>query len=179
MATKTNTDRLLSEGPAEPSAVPPNPLFDPAQWLAGVKPIERTIRLYQRLDLMGDRDEAAAARQDLRMADPADATGEQAALTELIRDLTNEMNASALKLRLRGFTRSKAQEVIGQAEQRGLKGDDANYYWLAAHIIEPEGIDWVWVKALDDALPVQFMQIVTAVEQIANSVPDVEATVPF
>lgn len=179
MTTNANTDRLLSEGPTKAPGSADNPLFDPLEWLKGTKPIERTIRLYQRLDLMADRDEAAGRRQDLRLADPTDTTGEQAALTEVIRDLTNQMNTTALRLRLRGFTRSKAHEIIGRAEQKGLKGDDANYHWVAAHIIEPEGIDWTWAKALDDALPVQFMQIVTAVEQIANATPDVEATVPF
>lgn len=178
MTAKANKDRLLSEGSAEPAA-PENPLFDPMQWLAGAKPIERTIRLRQRLDLMADRDEAADARQDLRMADPTDSSGEQAALTELIRDLTNKMNATTLMLRLQGFTRSKAREIVEKAQQLGLTDDDANYYWVAAHIVEPEGITWEWAKALDDALPVQFMQLLNAVEQISNAVPDVEATVPF
>lgn len=173
-APAAKRDRLMSEGLPKGGSV-----FDPDLWLAGVKPIERTLRLYQRLDLLADRDEAAAARQELRLSDPADSTGEQAALTEKIRGLTSEINGSALQLRLRGFTRSRAQEIIREAESLHLKDDDAQYFWIAAHVAEPQGITWEWMKAVDDALPVQMLQIVTAVEQISNSIPDVEATLPL
>lgn len=185
------TDRLMSEGAEKASPgeafmngavpdAPENPLFDPMAWLAGAKPIERTVRLVARLDLMADRDRAAIERDEARLVDPVDSSGQIAALTERIQVLTDEMVASTISLRLRGLTSSKAKEVVEAGERAGIKEPEGFVaWWITAHIVEPAGLTFEWVKQVQEKLPVQYHDLETAVTQINNVSPDVVATVPL
>lgn len=150
--------------------------FNLEQWVAGVRPIRRTVIMYSRLDLMGERDELGAALEDARAVGDNDAIGR---LHEQIDELTEEILASRMFVTLEGVTSSRFKEIVAEAKDLGLDSTDVFLYQIAAQIVEPKGLDWETFKRLDDMLPTQTSKVAQAWTAINNEVPQVGVTAPF
>lgn len=179
--------RLMSElAPKKPGAKEAAPAllseprsgFNLLEWVQGVRPIRRVVTLYQRLDLLADRDMLGSQLQDARLAGDEDlAEG----LRTQIRALTDKVKESAVNVTLAGVTTSRYQEILDEAKAAPevVTAEDVVAYQIAAQIVEPEGFTYEVVKMLDEQMPVQMGKVGTAWAQINTTTPDVEATIPF
>lgn len=150
-------------------------LFD---WVAGIRQIRRAIPIYQRLDLLADRDLLGQELQDARIIGD---DGRVETLKREIRSLTDQIKNTSLNFVLEGVTQSKFQEILEEARQDPLVRDenDQTMYQLWRQIVEPEGLTFEMFKQIDEALPTQTGKLGTAWAQINTVTPDLEATLPF
>ena len=179
MNSTSNSDDLDSRtlaGGSDDDTVVQVEGFNLEQWVAGVRPIRRTVTLYSRLDLMGERDELGAALEDARAAGDNDAIG---ALHEQIDELTEQILGSRMFVTIEGVTASRFKEIVAEAKDLGLDSTDVFLYQIAAQIVEPKGLDWETFKRLDDMLPTQTSKVAQAWTAINNEVPQVGVTAPF
>lgn len=168
-ATETKEERPLMSEPGK---------FDMALWASGVKPIKRSVTLYQRLDLMAERDELGGELQLARAQ--GDETKADAILTR-IDQLTVEMEQTSILVTLQGITPSKFSEVLKEAETKSyIKEADEVQLWIVANqVVEPEGITYEVLKDLNELMPAQIQRLCETVNQINSIVPHVRATAPF
>ena len=180
-----NDRRLMSEATPKKATKEGSPLlseprkgFNLLEWAQGVRPIKRAVPLYQRLDLLAERDILGAELKDAQLAGDADAVTD---LSMRIRALTDEIKGTSVTVILTGVTASRYSEIIdeGKARTDVVTAEDLVAYQIAAQIVEPEGFDYETLKVLDDLMPVQMAKIGTAWTQINQTTPDVEATIPF
>lgn len=152
--------------------------FSILAWAQGIRPIKRVVTLYQRLDLLADRDLAGIELRDAQLAGDEERTEE---LRVRVRELTDQIKASAVNVVLQGVTQSRFQEILEEAQRDKtvVTPADVMLYQMAAQIVEPAGLDWQTLKVIDDQMPVQAQKIGTAWHQINTVAPDVEASIPF
>lgn len=151
--------------------------FSMDEWLQGVRPIKRTVTLYQRLDMLATRDELAAELDLVKYTDE----GAARKIRGQIREVTDEIMASRMFLTLQGLTITRFREVLDEIEARDY-GDNpalAMFDQWASQVAEPAGITGEWLQQFNEGSPIQAHKIQTALNQINNAVPDVEATVPL
>ena len=151
--------------------------FNMDEWLQGVRPIKRTVTLYQRLDILAKRDELAAELDFVRYTDDVAAQD----LRAQIREVTDEIMSSRMFLTLQGLTTTRYRALLKELEAKdyGENPELVVFDQWAAQVAEPEGITGEWLQGFDTMSPVQSAKIQTALNQINNTVPDVEATVPL
>lgn len=152
--------------------------FNILAWAQGIRPIKRVVTLYQRLDLLADRDLAGSELRDAQLAGDEERAEE---LRAQVRELTDQIKASAVNIVLQGVTQSRFQEILEEAQRNKtvVTPADVLLYQMAAQIVEPAGLDWQTLKVIDDQMPVQAAKIGTAWHQINTAAPDVEASIPF
>lgn len=178
-AADSAVDVNIPEGEEEAAhtGVASTPVFDFASWLRGVKPIKRTVVLYQRLDLLSDRDVLAAELDQVKYVDQKQAE----ALREQIQEITEQILNTRMLVTVQAVTTTRYRELLAEINKRDYKGNDerAVFDLMAAQVVEPEGITGAWLQQFDQVAPVQCAKIATAIEQINSTVPDVRATVPL
>lgn len=170
--------------PVEMEASVPNPETEGAAftdtssffaWAKGVQQITRSVPIYQRLDLLGVRDNLGIELEDARAREDA---VEASRLLGEIQELTDQIIETRMTVVLQGVTQSRFREIEAEAKREHRDENDRLLYRIAAQIVEPTDMDFEALKMLDDILPLESTKIGTAWAQIVNASPDVLATAP-
>lgn len=150
--------------------------FDLQAWLAGARPSRRATTVYARPDLLASID---VLSERVLIARAANDTGEVAALIAQIRDLRDELTASALDIVVEASserTRAQLREALGISPD-GAPTDEQTIAYLAAHIVEPAGFDAATLAVFNEVSPQQVLKIAQAVKVANDTAPAVPA--PF
>ncbi len=173
-------------------AGPLNPAtFNIAEWVAGLRPALRAVKLYQRPDLMQDVDRL---RAELRVAE-AIPHGDRAlgddrppsVVEQELFDVAQRFEASAAWFVVRGLSDTARDVAVEQAKAVHLAasgkptadaGEPSDLlvtrHTLAAAITEPAGVTPAVLEAIEEASPAQIKLLLTAYGMVANQAPRVD-----
>lgn len=176
------SDRLLSEG-ADRKKGPVveqtmgESVFNLSDWIDGRGQATRSVRVYGALELFGEREALGHELEAARAAKDADAVAD---LKARIDELTVRMQDDVMDFKLRGVTRSKQQEIQDAVEE--LETEDAEtiaMFLLSHYIVEPAGVTAEQLLGLAEWDFVQANNLVVAMNQLNQSVPNIGASRPF
>lgn len=154
--------------------VPTDPkAFDLGAWISGLRPTLRSCTLYARTDLLAEID---ALKSSYDLATDSDVRTEIAREADVLR---TEVLDSAVTVTVRAHGETANDEI-----RSGLglsKGDTPNLRqnlgFIAAHVVEPEGLDVDALEAIYRASPLQVDKLARIVLNTDRTAPEVPA--PF
>lgn len=155
--THTNPDETIT-----PEA------FDLAAWIAGVTPVQRTVTLYARGDLFADLSVLESRYDEAKRAANVD---DMRALKERMREVADQIRASALDVTVQGRSVDWVQRFRKDMEARGLDSDQATLEQLAEQITAPEGLTVAMLATLRDRIEPQVVALVQAVAAVNTQAP--------
>lgn len=142
--------------------------FDLAAWIAGVTPVQRTVTLYARGDLFADLSALESRYDEAKRAANVD---DMRALKEQMREVADQIRASALDVTVQGRSVDWVQRFRKDMEERGLDSDRATLEQLAAQITAPEGLTVDMLATLRDRIEPQVVALVQAVAAVNTQAP--------
>ena len=142
--------------------------FDLAAWIAGVTPVQRTITIYARGDLFADLSALETRYDEAKRAANVD---DMRALKEQMREVADQIRASALDITVQGRSADWVQRFRKDCEDRGVDGDQATLEQLAAQITAPEGLTVDMLATLRDRIEPQVVALVQAVATVNTQAP--------
>lgn len=154
----------------EPDATVTPETFDLAAWIAGVTPVQRTVTLYARGDLFADLSALENRYDEAKRAANVD---DMRALKEQMRDVADQLKASALDITVQGRSADWVQRFRADMEERGIDGDQATLEQLAAQITAPEGLTVDMLATLRDRIEPQVVALVQAVATVNTMKPTI------
>lgn len=154
----------------EPDAPVTPETFDLAAWIAGVTPVQRTVTLYARGDLFADLSALETRYDEAKRAANVD---DMRALKEQMREVADQIRASALDITVQGRSADWVQRFRKDCEERGLDGDQATLEQLAAQITAPEGLTVDMLATLRDRIEPQVVALVQAVATVNTMKPTI------
>lgn len=157
--THTNPDETIT-----PEA------FDLAAWIAGVTPVQRTVTLYARGDLFADLSAIESRYDEAKRAANVD---DMRTLKEQMREVADQIRASALDVTVQGRSADWVQRFRKDVEERGLDSDQAALEQLAAQITAPEGLTVDMLATLRDRIEPQVVALVQAVATVNTVKPTI------
>ncbi len=144
--------------------------FDLAAWIAGVTPVQRTVTLYARGDLFADLSALETRYDEAKRAVNVD---DMRALKEQMREVADQIRASALDITVQGRSADWVQRFRADMEERGIDGDQATLEQLAAQITAPEGLTVDMLATLRDRIEPQVVALVQAVATVNTMKPTI------
>lgn len=150
--------------------------FDLDAWLAGARPSRRATTVYARPDLLATID---VLSERVTVARAAEDTDEAARLVAQIRDVRQQMEASALDVVVEASSesaRARLREALGIREGE-TPTDVQTCHFIAAHIVSPAGLDGDALARLHEVSPQQVAKIASAMKVANETAPAVPA--PF
>ena len=144
--------------------------FDLAAWIAGVTPVQRTVTLYARGDLFADLSALETHYDEAKRAANVD---DMRALKERMREVADQIRASALDITVQGRSVEWVQRFRKDMEERGIDGDQATLEQLAAQITAPEGLTVDMLATLRDRIEPQVVALVQAVAAVNTMKPTI------
>lgn len=142
--------------------------FDLAAWIAGVTPVQRTVTLYARGDRFADLSALETRYDEAKRAANVD---DMRALKEQMREVADQIKASALDITVQGRSADWVQRFRKDMEDRGVDGDQATLEQLAAQITAPEGLTVDMLATLRDRIEPQLVALVQAVATVNTQAP--------
>lgn len=142
--------------------------FDLAAWIAGVTPVQRTVTLYARGDLFADLSALETRYEEAKRAANVD---DMRALKEQMREVADQIRASALDITVQGRSADWVQRFRADLKERGVDGDQATLEQLAAQITAPEGLTVDMLATLRDRIEPQVVALVQAVATVNTQAP--------
>ena len=142
--------------------------FDLAAWISGVTPVQRTVTLYARGDLFADLSALENRYDEAKRAANVD---DMRALKEQMREVADQIRASALDITVQGRSADWVQRFRKDMEERGVDGDQATLEQLAAQITAPEGLTVDMLATLRDRIEPQVVALVQAVATVNTMKP--------
>lgn len=142
--------------------------FDLAAWIAGVTPVERTVTLYAHGHLFADLSALETRYDEAKRAANVD---DMRALKERMREVADQIRASALDVTVQGRSVDWVQRFRKDMEERGLDSDQATLEQLAAQITAPEGLTVDMLATLRDRIEPQVVALVQAVAAVNTQAP--------
>ena len=135
-----------------------------------VTPVRRTVTLYARGDLFADLS-ALETRYDeaKRAANVEDMRG----IKEQIREVADQIRASALDITVQGRSADWVQRFRADLKERGVDGDQATLEQLAAQITAPEGFTVDMLVTLRDRIEPQVVALVQAAATVNTMKPTI------
>mgnify|MGYP001740662393 FL=1 len=152
----------------EPDTTVTPETFDLAAWIAGVTPVQRTITIYARGDLFADLSALETRYDEAKRAANVD---DMRALREQMREVADQIKASALDITVQGRSADWVQRFRKDMEDRGVDGDQATLEQLAAQITAPEGLTVDMLATLRDRIEPQLVALVQAVATVNTQAP--------
>ena len=155
--THTNPDEMV------------NPeTFDLAAWIAGVTPVERTVTVYANGRLFADLSALEAQYNEAKAAVNVD---DMRALKEKMREIADQIRASALNITVQGRSADWVQSFRKDCEDRGLDSDETTLEQLAAQITAPKGLTSAMLATLRDRAEPQAVALLQAVAAVNTQAP--------
>lgn len=142
--------------------------FDLAAWIAGVTPVQRTVTLYARGDLFADLSALETRYDEAKRAANVD---DMRALKEQMREVADQIRASALDITVQGRSADWVQRFRKDMDERGVDGDQATLNQLAAQITAPTGLTVDMLATLRDRIEPQVVALVQAVATVNTQAP--------
>lgn len=142
--------------------------FDLAAWIEGVTPVQRTVTLYARGDLFADLSALETKYDEAKRAANVD---DMRALKERMREVADQIRASALDVTVQGRSVDWVQRFRKDMEERGLDSDQATLEQLAAQITAPGGLTVDMLATLRDRIEPQVVALVQAVAAVNTQAP--------
>lgn len=166
-------DEELSMSDIAPTHTNPDETFTPeafdlAAWIAGVTPVQRTVTLYARGDLFADLSALESRYDEAKRAANLD---NMRALKEQMREVADQIRASALDVTVQGRSVDWVQRFRKDMEERGLDSDQTTLEQLAAQITAPEGLTVDMLATLRDRIEPQVVALVQAVAAVNTQAP--------
>lgn len=150
--------------------------FDLQAWIAGARPSRRATTVFARPDLLASID---VLSERVAVARAAEDTAEVATLVAQIRDLRDQLAASALDVVVEATSekvRADLREALGIKEGEPVT-QEQTIGFLAAHIVEPSGFDAEMLARFTEVSPTQVAKIAAAVRVANDTAPAIPA--PF
>lgn len=144
--------------------------FDLAAWIEGVTPVQRTVTLYARGNLFADLSALESRYDEAKRAANID---DMRALKEQMREVADQIRASALDVTVQGRSVDWVQRFRKDMEERGLDSDQATLEQLAAQITAPEGLTVDMLATLRDRIEPQVVALVQAVATVNTVKPTI------
>ncbi len=142
--------------------------FDLAAWIAGVTPVQRTVTIYARGDLFADLSALETRYDEAKRSANVD---DMRALKEQMRDVADQIRASALDITVQGRSAEWVQRFRKDMDERGVDGDQATLEQLAAQITSPAGLTVDMLATLRDRIEPQVVSLVQAVATVNTQAP--------
>lgn len=169
-------ERLMSEGSGDSPKIE-TPKFSLTEWLDGRSQATRSVRIYGSLHLYGERERLG---HDLEVARASKNTERVTELKQQIDDLTVQMQDDYVDFDLRGLTQSKRMELVDELEASGDDNPETLTLQMLTHyIVSPPGVTADTLAALAEWDSTQAAELITAMNQLNSSVPNIGATRPF
>ena len=144
--------------------------FDLNAWISGVTPVQRTVTLYARGDLFADLSVLESRYDEAKRATNVD---DMRAMKERMREVADQIRASALDVTVQGRSADWVQRFRKDMEERGLDSDQAALEQLAAQITAPEGLTVDMLATLRDRIEPQVVALVQAVATVNTVKPTI------
>lgn len=142
--------------------------FDLAAWIAGVTPVQRTVTLYARGDLFAVLSAMETRYDEAKRSVNVD---DMRALKEQMREVADQIRASALDITVQGRSADWVQRFRKDCEDRNLDGDETTLEQLAAQIIAPEGLTVDMLATLRERIEPQVVALLQAVAAVNTQAP--------
>lgn len=142
--------------------------FDLAAWIAGVTPVQRTVTLYARGDLFAVLSDMETRYDEAKRSVNVD---DMRALKEQMREVADQIRASALDITVQGRSADWVQRFRNSCEERGLDSDETTLEQLAAQITAPAGITPAMLATLRDRIEPQVVALLQAVAAVNTQAP--------
>lgn len=150
--------------------------FDLAAWLAGMRPARRATTVYARPDLLADLDVLAERIQVARAASDNVEAARLVAQATAIRQALIDSSLDVVVQATSEERRATIREQAGLAD--GVEATTRQALEIiAAHIVEPAGMDVEALTMLHEASPAQVEKIARAIQVVNQTAPGVPA--PF
>lgn len=114
--------------------------FDLDAWLAGASRPQRSVRIYQRGDMLAELDELGREIELAEAVDDAERSltdASPATLRQKYAELSEEFAAAAMTIRVQSATIEEELEIIGDRDRK-TKGPEINRDLVFAALVEPK-----------------------------------------
>lgn len=162
----TMNDLNLTHSNPDASITPET--FDLAAWIAGVTPVQRTVTLYARGDLFADLSALETRYDEAKRSVNVD---DMRALKEQMREVADQIRASALDITVQGRSAEWVQRFRKDCEDRGLDGDETTLEQLSSQITAPEGITPAMLATLRERIEPQVVALLQAAAAVNTQAP--------
>lgn len=155
--------------------------FDVAAWVSGVTGTIRSVKLYQRADLLADVDDLT---QRLRVAESVSAEDRglneesPSSIRQELEQVAHQFEASAVTFKVQGRSDDWREKVQKRLKKAGVTDDDeVLFHQVAESVVEPKGVTVEVLRALAEVNETQYKMLVVASSLANNQPPRVD--LPF
>lgn len=152
--------------------------FDLDAWIDGVEPTTRSVRIYQRADLLGRYDEL---EQELRVAKKVPEKdrgvadrGPQSIEQEMFL-VAQQLEDSARWFKIRGMSDAARDKIEKPLRKQKVDQDDIDMRVLSEAIVSPRGVTPAHLRKLGERNEVQLKMLQVAFTMACTAPPKVSA----